>query len=78
MIRMKKQQIFLQADRKMQKRMRGRTEKSAGASEKIWKYPDEKRINAYPGGWFILKKWIFYRKKTKKRTDRNGKETRES
>ena len=26
---------FLQADGKMQKRMRGRTEKSAGASEKI-------------------------------------------
>ena len=47
---------FLQADGKMQKRMRGRTEKSAGASEKISKYPDEKRINAYPEGWFILKK----------------------
>ena len=31
----KKQQIFLQTDGKMQKRMRGRTEKSAVASEKI-------------------------------------------
>ena len=60
---------FLQADGKMQKRMRGRTEKSAGASEKISKYPDEKRINAYPEGWFILKKWIFYQKNTEKKTD---------
>ena len=32
---MKKQQIFSQAEGKMQKRMRGKTEKSAGASEKI-------------------------------------------
>ena len=31
----KKQQIFLQTDGKMQKRMRDRTEKSAVASEKI-------------------------------------------
>ena len=31
----KKQQIFLQTEGKMQKRMRGRAEKSAEASEKI-------------------------------------------
>ena len=67
---MKKQQIiFCKRTEKMQKRMRGRTEKSAGASEKISKYPDEKRKDAYPEGWFILKKWIFYQKNTEKKTD---------
>ena len=28
--------------------------------KKYEKYPDEKRKDAYPKGWFILKKWIFY------------------
>ena len=52
----KKQQIFSQTDGKIQKCTGKEAEKFIESSEKIWKYPDEKRINAYQEGWFILKK----------------------